>query len=122
MIQKRRRVCIQLCNCLVKEYHRVKRCFRCQRIGHLQFRCKETPRCSRCSEEHVNECSNEPKCINCEDRNACLAENLETSHVPNSGKCASYITALSLIKEGNDPWIIPAHLTNRPEIASIHTE
>ncbi|CAL1283907.1 unnamed protein product [Larinioides sclopetarius] len=61
MIQKRRRVCIQLCNCLVKEYHRVKRCFHCQRIGHLQFRCKETPRCSRCSEEHVNECSNEPK-------------------------------------------------------------
>ncbi|CAL1263930.1 unnamed protein product [Larinioides sclopetarius] len=50
MIQKRRRICIQLCNCLVKEYHRVKGCFRCQRIGHLQFRCKETPHCSRCFE------------------------------------------------------------------------
>lgn len=30
-----------------------KRCFRCQRFGHLAWSCKETPRCGHCGGQHV---------------------------------------------------------------------
>jgi hypothetical protein len=29
-----------------------KRCFRCQRFGHLAWSCKETPRCGHCAGQH----------------------------------------------------------------------
>jgi hypothetical protein len=32
-----------------------KRCFRCQRFGHLAWACKETPRCGHCAGQHERE-------------------------------------------------------------------
>jgi hypothetical protein len=32
-----------------------KRCFRCQRLGHLAWSCKETPRCGHCAGQHERE-------------------------------------------------------------------
>jgi hypothetical protein len=32
-----------------------KRCFRCQRFGHLAWTCKETPRCGHCAGQHERE-------------------------------------------------------------------
>ena len=32
-----------------------KRCFRCQRFGHLAWSCKETPRCGHCAGQHERE-------------------------------------------------------------------
>ena len=43
------------------------RCFKCQRFGHHQDRCKREARCGRCGEEgHVDSsCSSDHKCCNC---------------------------------------------------------
>ena len=40
-------------------------CFNCYEHGHLARHCKNPKRCSRCSQQHEGECSNEIKCVNC---------------------------------------------------------
>ena len=44
------------------------RCFKCQRFGHHQERCKQLPRCARCGQEgHPDtSCTNATKCCNCD--------------------------------------------------------
>lgn len=45
-----------------------KRCFRCQRFGHLAWSCKETPRCGHCAGQHLREnCPTgvRPRCLDC---------------------------------------------------------
>ena len=44
------------------------RCFKCQRFGHHQERCKQQPRCARCGQEgHIDSaCTNKTKCCNCD--------------------------------------------------------
>lgn len=45
-----------------------KRCFRCQRFGHLAWSCKETPRCGHCAGQHLHEhCPSgvRPRCLDC---------------------------------------------------------
>jgi hypothetical protein len=45
-----------------------KRCFRCQRFGHLAWSCKETPRCGHCAGHHLREhCPPgvRPRCLDC---------------------------------------------------------
>jgi hypothetical protein len=45
-----------------------KRCFRCQRFGHLAWSCKETPRCGHCAGPHLREhCPSgvRPRCLDC---------------------------------------------------------
>lgn len=46
-----------------------RRCFKCQRFGHVSSRCQDRARCSHCSGLHdVRDCdvvSSPPKCINC---------------------------------------------------------
>jgi hypothetical protein len=53
----------------VKEYHLPIRisptCFNCYGHGHLARHCKNPKWCSRCSQQHEEECSNEIRCVNC---------------------------------------------------------
>ena len=45
-----------------------KRCFRCQRFGHLAWSCKETPRCGHCAGQHERQrCPPgvRPRCLDC---------------------------------------------------------
>jgi hypothetical protein len=45
-----------------------KRCFRCQRFGHLAWSCKETPRCGHCAGPHLRDhCPPgiRPRCLDC---------------------------------------------------------
>lgn len=45
-----------------------KRCFRCQRFGHLAWSCKETPHCGHCAGQHLREhCPSgvRPRCLDC---------------------------------------------------------
>lgn len=48
-----------------------RQCFRCQRWGHVSFRCQLDPRCLKCASNHQTfECtkqlSDSPKCVNCQ--------------------------------------------------------
>jgi hypothetical protein len=53
----------------VKEYRLPIRisppCYNCYKHGHLARHCKNPKRCSRCSQQHEGECSNEIRCVNC---------------------------------------------------------
>lgn len=45
---------------------KAKRCFRCQRYGHVNTNCGHNIRCLRCGEYHKSEgCNNNIKCANC---------------------------------------------------------
>lgn len=45
---------------------KIKRCFRCQRYGHIVRNCTHPPRCLRCGGSHTEEdCTKPLKCINC---------------------------------------------------------
>lgn len=45
---------------------KVKRCFYCQRFGHISSNCDHPIRCLRCGENHnVERCQNEYRCVNC---------------------------------------------------------
>lgn len=45
---------------------RIKRCYRCQRFGHIFQNCSHSVRCNRCGEGHsVQNCENDVNCINC---------------------------------------------------------
>ncbi|OQE00248.1 hypothetical protein PENVUL_c055G06446 [Penicillium vulpinum] len=49
-----------------------KRCFRCQRFGHLAWSCKETPRCGHCAGQHERErCPPgvRARCLDCGEKN-----------------------------------------------------
>ena len=42
------------------------RCFKCQRYGHTEARCRQQVACFRCGGEHAGEgCKEPPKCVNC---------------------------------------------------------
>ncbi|CAG8155241.1 unnamed protein product, partial [Penicillium salamii] len=76
----------QLERCEIKK----KRCFRCQRFGHLAWSCKETPRCGHCAGQHeLQRCPPgiRARCLDCGGEHAtgdrrCLTP--ATSH-PNRG-------------------------------------
>ncbi|KAJ9481484.1 hypothetical protein VN97_g11989, partial [Penicillium thymicola] len=47
---------------------RKKRCFRCQRFGHLAWSCKETPRCGHCAGQHKRDgcpLGTRARCLDC---------------------------------------------------------
>ena len=42
------------------------RCFKCQKYGHTEARCRQQVACFRCGGEHAGEgCKEPPKCVNC---------------------------------------------------------
>ena len=46
----------------------VRRCYNCQRFGHISSKCKSVSRCNNCGKHHDmgKVCEINPKCINCE--------------------------------------------------------
>ncbi|GIY04542.1 hypothetical protein CEXT_688631, partial [Caerostris extrusa] len=69
---------INFITCQVKPYHKLKRCFKCQQIGHLSYDHKNKTMCGKCGEEHdTRKCSSEiKKCVNCTQEN----KNTETTY------------------------------------------
>jgi hypothetical protein len=55
MLRKRFLINGQLITTVVRREIKKKRCFRCQRFGHLAWACKETPRCGHCAGQHERE-------------------------------------------------------------------
>jgi hypothetical protein len=55
MLRKGFLVSGQLITSVERREIKKKRCFRCQRFGHLAWSCKETPRCGHCAGQHERE-------------------------------------------------------------------
>ena len=64
------------------------RCYKCQRIGHTQKRCKGTPRCRRCGEAPHGTCEKDPFCPNCK----------EAGHTGTSNECPILIKTKQILK------------------------
>ena len=65
-----------------------RRCFKCQRFGHLASRCRNKAICKHCGHDaHDNECSQPPSCPNC-----------KGGHGPRSKKCPKYIEEHTISK------------------------
>ena len=63
-----RRISVGFSKCKLYEIPKHRRCYNCQRYGHLARDCKNSIACSRCSLEHSSQdCSplSELKCVNC---------------------------------------------------------
>ena len=62
-----RKISVGYSKCKLYELPNHRRCYNCQRLGHLAKDCKNTIACSRCSLDHAShECSsNFLKCANC---------------------------------------------------------
>jgi hypothetical protein len=67
-----------------------KRCFRCQRFGHLAWSCKETPRCGHCAGQHERErCPPgvRARCLDCSDEHPTGDRQCRTPATLNPTRC-----------------------------------
>jgi hypothetical protein len=67
-----------------------KRCFRCQRFGHLAWSCKETPRCGHCAGQHLREhCPPgvRPRCLDCSGEHPTGDRQCPTPATSNPSQC-----------------------------------
>lgn len=78
-----KKLLIDMIRLRVEKYINIKRCFRCQRFGHLATNCNREFACSKCGESHDSrQCnSKEEKCANCK----------ATDHSASSKVCPSYL-------------------------------
>lgn len=73
-------------------YPMVRRCRKCQQIGHLADECNKAQRCGKCSGGHVeDQCTNDPFCGNC-----------GGDHVPGDKTCPLLIQEKAVIKVHKD--------------------
>jgi hypothetical protein len=69
---------------------RKKRCFRCQRFGHLAWTCKETPRCGHCAGQHERErcpLGVRARCLDCSGEHPTGDRQCPTPATSNSTRC-----------------------------------
>lgn len=67
-----------------------KRCFRCQRFGHLAWSCKETPRCGHCAGQHERQrCPPgvRARCVDCRGEHPTGDRQCSTPATSNSSQC-----------------------------------
>lgn len=59
-----------------------RQCYRCQRFGHIAYRCNYERRCLKCAENHISSTCNTktPKCANCKGNH--MASNWDCEHHP----------------------------------------
>ena len=66
---------------------RPRRCFKCQRFGHVKRKCRREEKCERCGSNAHTPCSNPPFCINC-----------KGPHSASSNKCPVYLEEEQIVR------------------------
>lgn len=96
--------------CKVDDHLIVRRCFLCQRYGHIKKECKFTATCPKCGENHEEKdcnCENK-KCSNCFSHNIRntknrIANKFSVDHYAYDKKlCSCYIHQLNVLKNKID--------------------
>ena len=93
---QRGRIFIGLRACRVEDFKGVSRCYRCQRFGHIQARCRGEKRCGHCGAEghEYRECPRKGEkaiCVNCKDMGR------EYGHETRDRQCPEYRRAVERI-------------------------
>lgn len=78
--------------CHVKKFVRLKRCYVCQKYGHIAKSCSKDKICGWCSESHdeKKKCEKPPKCINWIHNNRKYNHNFKINHPAFSQSCSSF--------------------------------
>nr|CAH7729915.1 unnamed protein product [Callosobruchus chinensis] len=87
--------------CYITEHVRVKRCFKCCGLGHLDKDCRAQVCCPKCSGDHrLKECKSDcVKCSNCINYNKSYTKNVPTDHKATSFDCPLYKNYLDNLKQ-----------------------
>lgn len=84
--------------CVVHEFFKIVRCFKCARYGHLAGKCENNETCFNCAGPHkTSECrSKHLKCINCVETNNKLKKSFRVNHAVTDSECACYKRILDM--------------------------
>ncbi|VEN42150.1 unnamed protein product [Callosobruchus maculatus] len=87
--------------CYITDYVRVKRCFKCCGLGHLDKDCTAQVCCPKCCGDHkLKECKSDCiKCSNCTNYNKSFKQNVPTDHKATSFDCPLYKNYLDKLKQ-----------------------
>ncbi|XP_035224703.1 uncharacterized protein LOC118197316 [Stegodyphus dumicola] len=94
------KVCIGWQSHAATEHFNIKRCFKCQRFGHVQKDCRSTNYCAYCAGHHDSkECTADaPACINCIDHNNSSRPTVAIEHPAYSNECFCYQSNIERIR------------------------
>ncbi|GIX87619.1 hypothetical protein CEXT_760071 [Caerostris extrusa] len=102
---RRGRIFLDLQSCTVKPFYEIKRCIKCQKIGHTSLQCKNDTTCGKCGESHdTRTCKKDTKqCINCQHSNKTPKTTFSTDHYAFDNKCNSYRNTLNSLRDTTRP-------------------
>lgn len=85
-----------------REYLRPRKCYKCNRFGHISTKCDGEECCPLCGEtDHKRaECTKEAKCVNCTHANVKFNKSLETNHTSLDPTCPTHLNQMKLLKNG----------------------
>ncbi|GBL96006.1 hypothetical protein AVEN_199968-1 [Araneus ventricosus] len=79
------------------DFHSVRYCSKCGRLGHSKAKCEETPRCFKCEDNHAPDNCNKAECINCKAHNARIGKLEKIDHLSKDRQCPFYIEAINKV-------------------------
>ncbi|KAF8784357.1 hypothetical protein HNY73_010045 [Argiope bruennichi] len=82
----------------IKEHFSVRRCFKCQRYGHIQTKCLSSKHyCAHCGHEHQTKyCRNNlESCINCHEENTQKGARFNIDHSASHNRCPTYLKEIA---------------------------
>ncbi|GBM39408.1 hypothetical protein AVEN_97025-1 [Araneus ventricosus] len=79
------------------DFHSVRYCSKCGRLGHSKAKCEETPRCFKCGVNHAPDNCNKAECINCKAHNSRTGKLEKIDHLSKDRKCPLYIEAINKV-------------------------
>ncbi|GBN67594.1 hypothetical protein AVEN_3086-1 [Araneus ventricosus] len=84
------------------DFHSVRYCSKCGRLGHSKAKCEETPRCFKCGNNHAPDNCNKAECMNCKAHNARTGKLEKIDHLSKDRKCPFYIEAINKVIVNTD--------------------